>query len=300
MRQISKLVIALSFITILGCKPPVVISEQNYKEKNFVVATADNDYSLSMDELYSKLYSSRLLQSGGVLDTSFVRHFADSLILDTLIGLEANSQDISSSYGKYRLFKIRYYDILIKQFFQKMVYDKVHPDSLEVVDYYYANKEMFSIEEQVNLYHILLNENNLFRSKDSVFYRSLEHDALMGEVKKLADSVSGLITSAENFPEIARQYSDDPSAKTNGGYVGWTKRKVYRPPFDSIAFSLKVGDVSAPYKDEDGWHIIMIDNYYPAGFQPLNEDLYKAAYNTFKTSEVNRIGIQFHIIIRHQ
>ena len=291
MRQIDKLFIAFVLVILVGCKPPLVISEQNYQENSFQVASADRDYSLDMKDVYAKLYDSRLLASGGILDTAFVSYYIDSLVLDSLMGFEADTVDVSESYDKYRMFKIRYYDFLIKQFLQRMVYEKVDLDSATVVDYYYNNKEMFSIEEQVNLYHILINENNLYKSGDSAYYKGLGNEDLQIAVKNFADSVRSLITSAEIFPEIATKFSDDILANDKGGFVGWTRRNTYHPPFDSVAFSMKPGDVSDPYQDEDGWHIIMIDNYYPAGFQPLNENLYKVAYNTLKTNEVNRIGM---------
>ena len=290
MNQVKLIIITIVLVCVSGCGTSYIVSEQNYHQNPFVVATADNDYELTMDSVYSKLYHSRLLDFGGVLDTTFVREYSDSLVLDTLIGFEAYDVNLADFYERYRIYKIRYFDIVMKQFFQKAVYERVEIDSLDVVEYYYNNEDLFSINEQVNLYHIYLNENNIYRTPDSARFASLSVEDQLAEVGRLADSVHSLITSSEQFPEIAKQFSDDMTTNMRGGYVGWTERNTYPDPFDSVAFSLDVGEISKPYRDRDGWHIIMIDNHYPAGFQPLNENLYVAAVNTYHKAEVNRIG----------
>ncbi|HDL01057.1 MAG TPA: hypothetical protein ENH23_02365, partial [candidate division Zixibacteria bacterium] len=290
MKKIHALLLAVIVVTSFGCTPSFTLTEKNFQEYKFQVATADKGYSLEMPEVYDDLYRSNLLNLGGVLDTTLVRNYIDSLVFDSLIGFEADEINLSEYYYQYRLYKLRYYDLLLRQFLKKMVYDKAESDSLEIVDYYYANEKLFAIDEQINLYHILLTKNSLLNGPDSLKFRELNEEDLENAVVSLVDSVKSLITSPDKFPEIASQFSEDVGAKKGRGYVGWTKRGKYPDPFDSVAFTLRNGDIGGPYQDDNGWHIIMADEYYPAGLQPINNNLYIAAKNSLQTVKTNKIG----------
>ena len=61
-----------------------------------------------------------------------------------------------------------------------------------------------------------------------------------------------------NFAAIAKQSSEDPSAKDNGGDLGWFSvlRMVY--PFETAAFSTEPGEISMPVRTRFGYHIINV------------------------------------------
>jgi len=290
LKQIHTLLAVLVIILTVSCKPSFTISEVNYQEHNFQVATADNNYTLDMQQVYEALVKSKILNLGGVLDTVFVRDYIDSLVLDSLIGFDARKIKLDEHYAQYRMFKLRYYDILLRQCLKKMVYDKAVSDSAEIVAYYYANEDLFAIEEQVNLYDLALTNNTLLNGPDSLYYREMSDEELENQMVRFADSIKSLITSPDKFPEIAKQFSEDVAAARDGGHIGWTKRNKYVPPFDSVAFALRAGDIGGPYKDVNGWHIIMVDEYFPAGLPELNENLMVAVEKTLQTSKTNTIG----------
>ncbi|MCB9362516.1 peptidylprolyl isomerase [Candidatus Woesearchaeota archaeon] len=60
-----------------------------------------------------------------------------------------------------------------------------------------------------------------------------------------------------NFADLARQYSEGPSAPA-GGALGWFSRGMMVAPFEEAAFALEPGEVSAPVKTEFGYHIIYV------------------------------------------
>jgi peptidyl-prolyl cis-trans isomerase SurA len=68
------------------------------------------------------------------------------------------------------------------------------------------------------------------------------------------------ILLGESFEAIARGASDDPSAKSNGGNLGYFTafRMVY--PFESAAYNLEVGEISMPVRTRYGYHIIKAEN----------------------------------------
>src|SRR5215217_737766 len=73
-------------------------------------------------------------------------------------------------------------------------------------------------------------------------------------LKKLADVQQKLKTNSD-FLVLAKQYSDDPSAKTNSGDLDWIT--VFNLPYalENLAYSTGIGKISQVYKSKAGYHI---------------------------------------------
>ncbi|PYO98767.1 MAG: hypothetical protein DMD60_03370 [Gemmatimonadetes bacterium] len=59
-----------------------------------------------------------------------------------------------------------------------------------------------------------------------------------------------------NFAQLARRYSEDPGSKTKGGYLPATPRGQFVPAFDSAAWTLPPGAMTAVVRTPFGFHII--------------------------------------------
>ncbi len=66
------------------------------------------------------------------------------------------------------------------------------------------------------------------------------------------------ILSGEDFTELARKYSDDPSVLSNGGDMGWVGRGRMVPEFEAMAFKLKEKEISMPFETDFGFHIMQL------------------------------------------
>jgi peptidyl-prolyl cis-trans isomerase SurA len=66
------------------------------------------------------------------------------------------------------------------------------------------------------------------------------------------------LVKGEDFSSMARTFSDDPSAKVNGGDLGYftVLQMVY--PFEEAAFNLKTGEISMPVRTRFGYHLIRV------------------------------------------
>ncbi len=75
------------------------------------------------------------------------------------------------------------------------------------------------------------------------------------EAKKRAEEVLAKARAGENFEDLAREYSDGPTA-TVGGDLGGFGRGAMVPAFEQAAFALKVGEISDVVETPFGFHII--------------------------------------------
>ncbi len=75
--------------------------------------------------------------------------------------------------------------------------------------------------------------------------------------KKLLD-LRERILKGESFAELAMKNSEDPSAQYNGGDLGYVGRGAMVPQFEAMAFRLKVGEISQPFKSDFGFHILQL------------------------------------------
>lgn len=66
------------------------------------------------------------------------------------------------------------------------------------------------------------------------------------------------IISGTSFETVAKEVSEDPGAKDNGGNQGYFSSMRFPYPFESAAYNTKVGAVSMPFRTAYGMHIIKV------------------------------------------
>ncbi len=72
------------------------------------------------------------------------------------------------------------------------------------------------------------------------------------------------ITKGEEFNSLAKAVSEDPSAKENGGDLGYFTAFQMVYPFEKAAFLTKTGEVSLPIRTRYGYHLIFVNDKRPA------------------------------------
>ncbi|WP_066174245.1 peptidylprolyl isomerase [Bacillus marinisedimentorum] len=86
---------------------------------------------------------------------------------------------------------------------------------------------------------------------------------ILVEDENTANEVYEKIQGGAKFEELAKEYSQDPSAQ-NGGDLGYFGPGDMVPEFESKAYSLEVGEVSEPVKSQFGYHVIKVTDKKPA------------------------------------
>lgn len=284
-----------AFIIVLailsGCSPRLITRHNIDEYGDKVIVQADSSIVLTVGQLYKKLNNSKLLRSGGNLDPARSRQFLDSVLVDTLAGLSAARVDLRGYYKYYREYMGRYNSFLIDEFWKQAVYETITVDSTEAVEFYDSRPDLYSIPEQVRIHHIMTSSQTLRWSDDSSYYNAMTPDERIEEARKIAFSLRFMIDMGESLESLALEYSHDLFSKDSAGDAGWIPRGTVRYPFDSIAFSMEVGEVSQPYYDGNGWHIIQVDGYIPEGIPELTPAGYLSAYSTVLQMRANENGL---------
>ncbi|WP_299837152.1 peptidylprolyl isomerase [uncultured Tenacibaculum sp.] len=100
--------------------------------------------------------------------------------------------------------------------------------------------------EEVRASHILVAYTKKNGKKDSIV------------LKEKIQKARQRILNGESFEKVAREVSDDPSAKINAGDLGYFSafRMVYQ--FEDAAYNTKLGEVSEPFETRFGYHILKV------------------------------------------
>ena len=64
---------------------------------------------------------------------------------------------------------------------------------------------------------------------------------------------------AEAFADVARAISTDPSVQETGGELGWITPFRYVYPLEEAVYGTEVGKISAPFRTQYGFHIVLIE-----------------------------------------
>jgi peptidyl-prolyl cis-trans isomerase SurA len=122
---------------------------------------------------------------------------------------------------------------------------KVSVSAKEVRDFYQEYQDSIPDQpEAVKLSHILLEIKTSPETLDSL--------------KSRAERIRALAQKGEDFADLARRYSDDPSAQ-QGGDLGFFGRGDMIPKFEETAFSLAPGQISEVIQTEFGYHVIQVE-----------------------------------------
>ena len=78
------------------------------------------------------------------------------------------------------------------------------------------------------------------------------------QAEMLIRDIHRRLIEGEDFKQLARQYSEDPGSKMDGGNLGWANPGEYDPAFEKTLNATKIGEISEPVKSTFGWHIIEV------------------------------------------
>ena len=124
---------------------------------------------------------------------------------------------------------------------------KVQVSEKEIEDFYQRHRQTrFHQARTLRLRHILVRVSS-------------GADAQQREKARLrAEGVLQESRAGKDFAELAKKYSEDPSA-ARGGDIGWIARGQMVAPLEQVVFGLKKGELSAAVESPLGYHIFKVE-----------------------------------------
>jgi peptidyl-prolyl cis-trans isomerase SurA len=100
------------------------------------------------------------------------------------------------------------------------------------------------MDETVDISHVLLQITPSEESYQEAYNKILR--------------IQEMLKEGQDFTELARQYSEDPSVASNSGDLGWVSRGDLVKEFEEVAFVLEEGETSDIVQTQFGFHIIQL------------------------------------------
>jgi parvulin-like peptidyl-prolyl isomerase len=155
--------------------------------------------------------------------------------------------------------KQQFHDRLVTQrVIGEEVWRNVTIPRAELEKYYNEHKAEFVRQEVVNLRDILVSTGDNSPAK------------VAAAEKKAHDLADRARKGGEKFSELARQYSDGPTAAQDGE-LGSFKRGELAPAIEQVVFKQNKGYITDPIRTPAGFEIIRVEEHYQAGQETFDE-----------------------------
>ena len=164
---------------------------------------------------------------------------------------------------------------------------RIVPTDAEVDAYYKLQAANFRAPEQADIEYVVLDLDTLgkgitvadeemrkFYADNSARYVALEErrashvlikaekdDSAAAKAKAKARAEELLVQARSNpagFADLARKHSQDPGSAAQGGDLDFFARGAMVKPFESAAFALKQGEISAVFETDFGYHFLVV------------------------------------------
>lgn len=112
-----------------------------------------------------------------------------------------------------------------------------------------------------NGFHIVKLTDKSDQSREVLAETLARHIFITGDSEdgsqKLAQ-VRVRILAGESFEAMAKEFSEDPNSASSGGELPWFSQGQMPEEIESVAQTLKAGDVSEPFRTQYGWHLLEV------------------------------------------
>ena len=234
----TALLSVLTLLFFVACSPKTVSKKINYPTSPTLLKI--NDQTVSADEFEYLYQKNNSTQEDSLWNREKIQEYLDLYINFKLKVEEAKELGLDTSQAFKKEFEIYRNQLAEPYLMPKNVTDKLV-------------KEAYSrLNESVRASHILIMVEQYANPEDT-----------LAAYKKIQD-IRKKAVNGENFAELARTYSDDPSGKINGGdlYYFSSLQMVY--PFETAAYATPEGKISEIVRTRFGYHILKVTDKKPS------------------------------------
>ncbi len=203
-------------------------------------------------QLLNKLIEDKLMYAQAILDSIEVSDDDVNRQLEQIIGYYTqqygSKERLEQAYGMSvekikREMKEDTRKSLMAEMLKNQKFAQVDVTRREVGEFFENFQDSLGlISEKFEISHIFVNPKS--------------NDKLKRKARDFAVQLRDSLVKGTNFDSLARKNSDDPGSAAAGGDLGFVKRGVFYPEFESAAFRLKEGELSQVIESPVGYHII--------------------------------------------
>lgn len=231
--------------------------ENNYRElMKMNLLSADSSMRDVLDQMVETVLVGEVAKSRDIeVDENKIRNMVDSRIdqiAAQFASREAMQKELAkigyteSDYRK-RMMDMMREEKLKEQLIQSEIRSKIHITEAEIEQYYYEHLDELPLRPPMDRIGVIIREVAPGEEVKQAKYQEIL------EVQKMLEE-------GADFAELAREYSDCPSAR-NGGDLGFFERGQMVKEFEDAAFSLMPGETSGIVETSFGYHIIRVEEY---------------------------------------
>lgn len=169
-------------------------------------------------------------------------------------------------------------NFLATEYLEQVVAGPQKASDEEIRQYYLEHPLEFTTAEKVRARHILVQAARSAPEQDRAAAR-----ARIEELRRR-------LLAGEDFAVLARDFSEDPGAKQNGGDLGYFPRGRMVAEFEATAFALQPGEMSDVVETQYGFHLIRVEARQAAELQPLDVVKQRIAANLARDRQAEAVN----------
>jgi peptidyl-prolyl cis-trans isomerase SurA len=244
-------------------------------------ANADRIFSEKQRDVLRDLIDQQLLlQKGKDLgitgDTELIKRLDEmrkQMNLETMEDLEKAAEAQGASYEDFK--QTMRNQIITQRVIGQEVGSKLAMNKDDEKKFYEQHRAEMEHPEQVRLSEILIAPKTPAKPAASRDAKpepqsEAETEAGLAAAKAKAEDLLDQIHKGAKFEDLAKKYSDGPSAK-EGGDLSYFKRGTMPKELDDKVFALKAGEVSDVIRTKQGYVILLAAEHEMAGIPSLKE-----------------------------
>jgi len=135
-----------------------------------------------------------------------------------------------------------------------------YPTDDEIKEAYEASKANLTVPAEYQLAQIYVS------SPDNV-----DKTVATNAQKKITDISARLQKTPADFARIAKESSEHKESGANSGDLGWVPETQLVPEVRVVVTRMNKGEISAPIRTANGWHIVRLSDRKPSSVRALPE-----------------------------
>ena len=218
----------------------------------------DHQKNLLRDLIDQSLLEQRAKDDGISVETDVVKRLDEVRQQNNLPTLEALEKAVEGQGISWEDYKNQIRNnLLTQEVIRRDVGSRITIGHDEVQKYYDEHKSEFVRPEQVVLQEIALNTTG--KSPDEV-----------AAIRKKAEDLLARVKNGDDFAELAKRYSDGPTAK-EGGDLGAYQRGQLSTQIEDVVFKMSKNEVTDIIQTKTGFEILKVEQHFDAGQQPIEK-----------------------------